>query len=131
MKSNVPCVEYPNSVMKIRHMSVPISLLFITLAFLTGCKEQEKKIRERGDSISRAQEEKKATELRINEMERELAGLTRANRETQAHNKEFEAKSAKSAAGEKLIVQSRTDLEVSLKRFSESVLSYRTKYLAP
>ena len=117
--------------MKNRKIRVPNCWLILILASLTGCKEQEYQIREREESISRAQEEKRSTELKMKDMERELALLKQANREKQSHRNEFEAKAAKSVAAEKLTIQFRTDLEASLNRYAEAVSTYRKKYLAP
>ena len=114
-----------------RKIRVPICWLCLILAPLTGCREQEYQIRERGESISLAQEEKRSTELKVKDMERGLALLKQANREKQSHRNEFEAKAAKSAAAEKLTIQFRTDLEASLNRYAETVSTYRKNYLAP
>ena len=64
-------------------------------------------------------------------MNQKLSMLNQQVRAQDGKRMAFEAKSQKSGDAEKLLVKYRTELEASLKTFTDSVAAYRQQYLAP
>ena len=103
----------------------------LCLLLLTGCKEQEDELRELKESVSRTQESKEAATAEMKELERQLVLARQAIKDQQSLRQEFEAKAMKSAAGAKLAVKFREELEASLSRYADAVSAYRKKYPTP
>lgn len=103
----------------------------LCLLLLTGCKEQDDELREWKESASRTQESKAAATTEIKELESQLVQARQAVKDQQSLRQEFEAKALKSAAGAKLAVKFREELEASLSRYADAVSAYRKKYLTP
>ena len=67
----------------------------------------------------------------MKELERQLVLARQAIKDQQSLRQEFEAKAMKSAAGAKLAVKFREELEASLSRYADAVSAYRKKYPTP
>ena len=117
--------------MKIRAFPGLICWPCLCLILLTGCKEQENELREWKDSVSRTQESKEAAATEMKELESQLVQARQAVKDQQSLRQEFEAKALKSAAGAKLAVKFREELEASLSSYADAVSAYRKKYLTP
>ena len=103
----------------------------LCLLLLTSCKKQENEIREWKESISRTLAAKEAAAAEAKELEHQLVLARQAVKDQQSLRSEFEAKAVKTAAGEKLAVKFREELEASLTRYTDAVAAYRKKYLTP
>lgn len=96
---------------------------------ISGCTEQEGQINSLKDSISRLRETNNTGTIELQKMTQQLATVNQQVSRDASKRKEFEEKSQKSAATERMIIKYRTELEESLDKFTASVADYRKQYL--
>ncbi len=99
--------------------------------FLAGCSKQMEQIGTLKENLNVTREANNAGTIQLQEMNQKLAILSQQVRAQHGKRMEFEAKAQKSGEAEKLLVKYRTELETSLKTFTDSVAAYRQQYLAP
>ncbi len=105
--------------------------LCLALPLLSSCSEQEGQIAALKDSIASARDTNTAATEELQKLSNRLSELNRKISAQASKRLEFETKSQKSGAAEQLLIKYRTELEESLKQFSESVAAYRKQYLTP
>ena len=83
------------------------------------------------DRIDATRESNNAATVEVQKMNQDLALLNRQISAESAKRREFEERSKKSAATERIFVKYRAELETALTEFSNAVSDYRKKYLTP
>jgi hypothetical protein len=103
----------------------------MVLPFVTGCSEEDEKIAALKDGLVVTREANNAGTIELQQLNQKLSLLSQQVRGQHGQRMEFEAKAQKSGSAEKLLVKYRTELEGSLKQFTDSVAAYRKQYLTP
>lgn len=101
------------------------------MPFVTGCSQQLEQIATLKENLNVTREANNAGTIELQEMNQKLSMLNQQVRGQHGKRMEFEAKAQKSGEAEKLLVKYRTELEASLKTFTDSVAAYRQQYLTP
>ncbi len=101
------------------------------IPFVTGCSKQLEQIATLKENLSVTREANNAGTIELQEMNQKLSMLNQQVRAQHGKRMEFEAKAQKSGEAEKLLIKYRTELETSLKTFTDSVAAYRQQYPTP